>query len=809
MSMNGKLYKIGFPFLLALFWFWLMNTSLTIKDNSLPPLGFFLSPSTGFWWNALWVDQNLPKELSFSGVDGEVVFDERMVPHIFAANDHQAYFIQGYLHALHRLWQMDFSTRAAEGRLSEIIGERTLEFDKLKRRKGLAMAARMSVEHWKKDSFMISRLESYAKGVNAFISSLNVHELPIEYKILNYKPEAWSLYRSALFHKSMAEILCGRDKDLELSNAKEFFKEDFNMLFPEMDAYTDPVIPPGTKWSDVSNQANFVEMDTSTFGYFPFEKEKTISGLGSNNWAVGPDKSLKGHPVLCNDPHLSLTLPNIWYEQQIVTPEYNVYGVTFPGIAGVVIGYNKHVAWGVTNAGWDVLDWYRITWKDPDMSSYLLDGHWVQTNVRLDTIIVKNKGYVVDTVRMTHWGPVIYTDPAHKKYSLAMHWIVHDPYEQQEFRTFMSLNRARNFEDYRKACTHFPYPAQNIVFASSACDVALTVSGNMPLKSNQMGRFVMDGSSSQNKWAGFLDPLSNPSIRNPQRGFVSSANQRSTDPSFPIYFNDGDFRSFRGALLNRILASRNDWTVEDMKELQYNNHSLKAETALPAMLALLEVNSLSGQAREIYNELASWNFSYDSTSRSPVYFELWFDHFYKLVWDELTSDFTKMAIAYPNEMVVVDWLSKQPANVYFDLEKTEKREAAKDIVQMSFDSLINNLKTIERVKDWADYKAAEIVHIARIPAFGKFNVRSSGNEDIINAHAKVFGPSWRMIVELQKDSIIAYGIYPGGQSGHPGSIHYEEMIEPWAKGNYFLLNYWNQTPEPERQKIRIRFKGLK
>ncbi|MBK8954954.1 MAG: penicillin acylase family protein [Saprospiraceae bacterium] len=805
MNAMGKYVSLILRLLFPLCWMWLMNASLQIKGNGIPPLGSFFSPATGFWWNAHYMDEDQPDVMQFDGVRGEVVLDERKVPHIFAEDDRQAYFIQGYLHAMHRLWQMDFSTRAAEGRISEIVGDRALEFDKLKRRKGLPIAARMSVENWKKDSFLISRLESYVRGVNAYISEIQEHELPIEYKILNYKPEPWSLYRSALFHKSMAEILCGRDKDVELTNAKAFFKEDFAELFPEMDPLTDPVIPSGTSWNRMDYPVLKAYEDSTQIGFLPFLKESSVSGLGSNNWAVSPQMTQSGSAILCNDPHLSLTLPSIWYEQQISTPEYNVYGVTFPGIAGVVIGFNKHMAWGVTNAGWDVLDWYKIHWKDSTMVSYLMDGEWKLTNVRLDTILVKGKGYVIDTVRLTHWGPVIHTDPKHKKYSLAMHWILHDSYDQMEFRTFMSLNRAKNYDDYRKACTYFPYPAQNIVFASVSGDIAMTVSGNMPVKYDQQGRFIMDGSSARHKWAGILDPLQNPAMYNPSRGFVSSANQRSTDLNFPVYYNDGDFRSYRGLAVNRLLAQKNNWDVQSMKELQYNNLSLEAEFSLPVLMALLDSSKLNVKGREIVNQLRKWNFNYDSSSMAPVYFDLWFEYLQKMVWDELSPFADKMSIAFPNDQILVKWMLEKPHHPFFDYQKTTQKEQAKDIVQIAFDSVLYFLEKEPPIRDWADYKAAEIVHIARIPAFGKFQIRSSGNEDIINAHARIFGPSWRMIVELKKDSMVAYGIYPGGQCGHPGSAYYDHTIEPWARGEYFRLHYWNAPPENHKGYFKIHF----
>lgn len=789
-------------FAICLVWLWFAGNSWTIGETSIPPLGKFLSPSEGFWWNALSVDDPLPDELKFDGVEGEVVLDERKVPHIFCSSDHDAYFIQGYMHAMHRLWQMDFSAMAAEGRISEIIGPKAIEFDRNKRRKGLFQAARMNVEHWEKDSFLLSRIQAYVNGVNAYIHSISPKQWPVEYKLLNHRPEPWSLYRTALFHKSMAEILCGRDKDIEMTHSKIFFKHDFNFLFPEVDSLTDPVIPKGTPWPRAEFSKEEVLQDTAGIGFFPFTTETGVSGLGSNNWAVHPSKTKNGHAILCNDPHLSLTLPSIWYEQQIHTPEYSVYGVGFPGVPGIVIGFNEQIAWGVTNAGWDVLDWYKIEWQDATMKKYKLDGQWVDTNVRLDTILVKGRQAVVDSVRMTHWGPVVYTDTAHRKFGLAMHWILHEAYEQQEFRAFLTLNRAKNYEDYRFACTQFPYPAQNFAYASRTGDIALTVSGNMPLKKNQEGRFVRDGSDRNNGWHGWLDPMLNPAHKNPARGFVSSANQRSTDVDFPVYFNDGDFRSYRGAMVNTFLSKQNEWDVDAMKNLQYNSFSLKAATCLPFLMHSVDSNKRATSGKLVWETLSQWNHYYDSASVAPVYFELWFDRFYRMVWDELKTN-GSISYALPNEWSTMELADSIPDHIYFDYQATNVKETSRQIAAMAFDSVLQYIEKHPELKDWAHYKNAEIVHLTRIPAFGRYGIRTSGNEDIINAHAKTFGPSWRMIVELGKDSIVAYGIYPGGQSGAPGSSYYDHMVEPWSKGQYNRLHFWSSPPAsvPFMQKI--------
>ncbi|MCC6752790.1 MAG: penicillin acylase family protein [Saprospiraceae bacterium] len=779
------------PWILSCFWLWKLGGAIEAGEQRLPPPGKFFSPAVGMWWNAMWVDRSTPEALSLEGVQGEVYFDERMVPHIFAEGDHQAFFIQGYVHAMHRLWQMDFSARAGEGRLSEVVGPAAVEFDRLKRRKGLAEAARQSVEHWKQDSFLLSRLEAYVRGVNARINQMRARDLPIEYKLLDYAPEPWSLFRSALYHKSMAEILCGRDKDIEMNNARAFFKQDFARLFPELDSLTDPVIPRGTDWAGIPPMPQLEAGEASEVGFLPFSRDQGPAGLGSNNWAVGPWRSRSGNPILCNDPHLTLTLPSIWYEQQIATPEYRVYGVSFPGIPGVIVGFNDSIAWGVTNAGWDVLDWYRVEWKDASMSHYRLDGEWKLTNVRLDTIRIRGGGYLVDSVRLSHWGPVLYTDPAHRRYGLAMHWIIQHPPEQQEYRTFMTMNRARNYDGYREACTHFPYPAQNFAFASATGDIALTLGGNMPLKRDQQGRFVADGSISGNGWQGFLEPRYNPQVHNPERGFISSANQRTTDDAFPVYYNDGDFRAFRGTLINRYLGQRSDWGVEDMMRLQYNAYSLKAEISLPYLLASLDTSALDDRGRLIARRLQTWDLVYDSSSVEAVWYDRWFEVFQRLVWDEVLDT---PAVARPGEVATMELLRRQPESPWFDLRGTALREGAPEIARMAFDSLLSFDRQQEERQDWARYRNAAIQHLARIPAFSESGIRSPGNEDLINAHARVFGPSWRMIVELTPKGPRAYGVYPGGQEGQPGSRHYIDMIDHWSKGKYYELHFWREPP---------------
>lgn len=799
-----KFFKILLPLLLCIAWYKILNKSLNIKNNSIPPLGKFFSPSIGFWHNAWRDDRYSNQEISQSGYKGNIVIDDNNVPHIFADDTRNAYFLQGYIHAKNRLWQMDFSTRAAEGRISEIVGGRALEFDKVKRRKGFAESARNSVEVWKKFPESFALVEAYCAGVNHYIQSLEYADYPIEYKLMDFRPEAWTPYKTALFHKNMADVLCGRDHDIELTEAKKYFDADFNILFPENSNILDPVIPRGTKWNFNNVRKDSITATNPT-GFIERDRENRIDGIGSNNWAVNKLKTVNKNPILCNDPHLSLTLPSIWFEQQIITPNSHVYGVTFPGIPGVVIGFNEHIAWGVTNAGWDVMDWYAIQWQDKSKKAYQYDGQWIPTEYRIEKIKIKGGTEISDTVKLTKWGPIVYDD-THPRKDLAMHWIINDPSTSCEMDVFTDLNKSKNVNEYRSALSKFPYPAQNFAFASDNGDIALTVQGNMPIKSDQQGRFIQDGSSSANAWHGLLTAQNNPFVLNPYRNFISSANQKSTDGTFPNYFNDGDFRDYRANVINELLSKNNDWTIDKMKEMQFNNFSMKAKTAIDAMLKLVDTSTIKNSPHyTLYQSLQNWNCNYDSTSREALVFDVWFDALYKNTWDELLQDTMKKNIKLPSDQSTIELLKNNPRFRFFDIQSTPIKETAVDIVNIAFDSTAKYLLTHPLIKNWSDKKNASISHLARIDGFSVKNLVSSGAADVINAHGSTFGPSWRMIVELTDQGPIAYAIYPGGQSGAPGSKYYSNMIELWRTGRYRKLNFTNSKDSIQSRISQITF----
>jgi len=777
----------------------LLNQSLPLGGTNLPPLGAFLNPFSGFWQNAEPVKNKKTEELHFSTLSApvKVVYDERMVPHIFAANIKDANFVQGYITAQNRLWQMDISYRSTSGRLAEIMGENLIKRDKSQRRKGFGFAANNSLKSWKANPETFDLVQAYTDGINAYILQLDPKDYPLEFKLLNYQPELWTAEKSAMFTKAMAADLCFREDDLEATNAiKMLGREAFDFLYPEYNPKQTPIIPENTEWNfEASIKDTIVEEAPASIGeilYRPFEKPDPF--LGSNNWAVAGSKTASGNPILCSDPHLRLSLPSIWYEIQIHVPDANAYGVSLPGLPSVIIGFNEHIAWGQTNVGQDVTDWYTITWANDKKEAYLLDGKPIPVNYRYEKIKVKGGGEVIDTVKYTKWGPVVYEDESDYK-DMALRWLAHDETNPRELLSFINLAKAKNYDQYSAALVDYVAPPQNFVFASTEGDIAIKVNGRFPIKRHEQGRFVQDGSSSQNAWQGFIPMEQIPQVKNPERGFVSSANQHSTSPDYPYYYNGG-FEDYRGRYLNRKLAQMNKISIDDMKALQNDNHSLMAEEALPLLLQLVEGTSLSANESSTLKTLKDWDYKYEHDLAAPVIFSLWNSAFYKATWDEIYTLDKERPMLYPETWRTIALMQEDPNSKYFDDVSTPEAETAKEIAVKAFKVMLEKIRALEEEGKeirWDTYKGTQINHLASLAGLNSDLISVGGTGSALNAISRRNGPSWRMIVEMGEE-VKAYGVYPGGQSGNPGSPFYDDMIQDWTDGKYNELHFAS-TPE--------------
>jgi penicillin amidase len=485
-----------------------------------------------------------------------------------------------------------------------------------------------------------------------------------------------------------------------------------------------------------------------------------------------------------------------------------------PGTPNVIIGFNKNVAWGVTNVGADILDWYEVKFKDGNMNEYWHDNKWKSVTKRIEKIKVKGLPDKIDTVIYTHHGPVVYVNnqkPFHNNIPIghALKWIAHE--KSQELMAFYKLNRAKNYNDYVNALSFYSAPAQNFIFASNQNDIAIWVNGKFPLKAKNSGKYTLDGTNPIADWQGYIPHAHNPHVLNPTRGFVSSANQSSTDPSYPYYINWEFAPGERGRRINDRLTNMSLATIDSLRILQNDNFNLKAQDILPTLLEKLK--SSNPKVLEAVKILKKWNFQNDSDEIAPTIFENWLVNLNHLIWKDEFGGSETAPMRYPSVDRSIDLIKNDPTAKWFDNINTKNKieTLEEELVQ----SLATTLDSISAKKGplgsnwaWADWKNTSIKHLlgANNPALNKFsrlNIKMGGGKGIVNATAERWGPSWRMIVQLDKNQPKAYGIYPGGQSGNPGSGNYDNMIDKWAKGELNELLYLQNASEknPRIQKI--------
>lgn len=789
---------------------------LNTKVGLVPPLGKFLDPFHGFWQNAETGTNLEERVLRFNGLKAPVtiLFDDRRVPHIFAENDQDLYFAQGYITAKDRLWQMEFQTHAAAGRLSEIVGEQALEYDRFRRRIGMVYGAKNAVKEMEAVPEVRELGLAYTHGINAYIKNLDKKDYPTEYKILDYAPEPWTPLKSALLLKYMAWMLTGRSSDLQMSHTlAKFGEEVVKDLFPHYPKNMDPVIPEGTLWNFppikiIKPQAMFIPNLGSDF---PAYQPDLFNG--SNNWVVSGSKTASGYPILANDPHLGLNLPSIWYEIQLVSPTVNVYGVSLPGSPNVIVGFNKNIAWGVTNAEADVMDWYEIKFKDGLLNEYWYDNAWRTTHQVIEEIKLRGGKTIQDTITYTHHGPIV-TKSKEKPFSRqvpplhALRWLAHEP--SNEALAFYKLNRASNYNDYVEALSHYVCPAQNFVFADVQGDIAIWHNGKFPAKWEGQGKYIGDGSDPLYDWQGWIPHEQNPHIKNPKRGFVGSANQNPTDSNYPYYLNWYFAPYFRGHRINQLLAKMENITPDDFRKMQLDTKNLHAESVLPTLLDMIDERALNLEESEMFRVLSSWDFLSDAQKLAPTIFDQWWRKLYRAIWnDEFGGADT--FLRYPSKERTIQMIVEEPQAKWFDNVHTGLVETLAQLVNSTFtethEYLVKTLGPMNDTWQWGKYKGTVILHLAQMPGFGRLDLFVDGDLGIINATGRRHGPSWRMVVALGPE-VKAWGIYPGGQSGNPGSPHYDDFIDDWIKGELAELLFLKSKEEKsERIVSRLIMEG--
>jgi penicillin amidase len=479
----------------------------------------------------------------------------------------------------------------------------------------------------------------------------------------------------------------------------------------------------------------------------------------------------------------------------------------------VIIGFNDNIAWGVTNAGRDVLDYYEVKFKDNTQKEYLLNGTWTPATNRQEIIKVKGSADVVENIAMTYWGPTMYDDhfkdEQSKGRNLAVRWTGHDASTGVE--TFYRLNRAKNFDDYLAAISLWKCPGQNFVFASKTGDIAIKQQGSFVAKWDRQGDFIMPGIDKSYDWQGFIPNEENPFMMNPARGFVSSANQKAVDSTYPYYLGTAaSFPLYRGISVNKRLDTMTNITVAKMQQLQTSNYNVFAEVARPALNKFIDQSNLSPNAKKMVGEMNNWDLYNNGNSKGTTTFKIIWDSVENAIWgDELAG--STIPLTKPDAYVLLDQMNKDSNfSVADDIRTKGKVETLKEQVNLGIENAAKKLVELEKANklEWASFKATFIQHLTRaLPALNRVNLPIGGGENIINATKENHGPSWRMVVHLT-DEIEAYGLYPGGQSGNPGSPYYDSFVDKWAAGEYYRLLFMSKAKLVENKyaKWHIQFK---
>ena len=776
-----------------------------------------------------------------SGLDGpvDIYRDAQGIPQIYAADLHDLFFAQGYIHAQERFWQMDFWRHIGSGRLSEMFGGGEVKTDAFLRTMGWQAIAEQEWETSSPQARTI--LQAYTDGVNAYLADHRGTALSLEYgvlKLLNphYAPEPWTPVNSLTWGKAMAWDLRGNiEEEIERSMLlKVFTLDQVNQLYPPYPQDHLVIVPgfmgtaaagasgagaaplPGVDAQLAATQSNLASLDPLL--------GPSGTGIGSNSWVVAGSRTATGKPLLSNDPHLSSQMPSIWFQvglhcqpEEDVCP-YNVSGFSFAGVPGIIIGHNDRIAWGFTNVGPDVMDLYIEKVNPQNPNQYEVDGKWVDMSVHTETIQVSGGDPVTLTVRATRHGPVVsdvylpdkFTEQAGislpENYVVTLRWTALEP--AHIFEAVWGFDKAQNWDDFRAAARNFTVPAQNLVYADVDGNIGYQMPGNVPIRASGDGRLPVPGWTDQHDWTGYIPFDQLPSVYNPPAGYIVTANNAVVGPGYPyLITTDWDYGYRAQRISDLITKAPGPIDLAYLQKMQFDNTDLNAATLVP-ILAGLQVRWGTAAQAQALDELKNWDDTATADSKPALVFE---DFWWFLLKDTFANK------NFPQDywpaggsrwFEVVRQLVRQLDSPWWDDPTTaDKVETRDDIFTRAFMEAVANLQQFYG-KDPAGWPAWGKVHtvtfqnqslgqsgVAPLEAlFNRGPFQTSGGESLVNATGwKVFDsfqvdwlPSMRMIVDLGNlDNSLT--VHTTGESGHAFAAHYVDLAPLWATGKYYPM----------------------
>ena len=730
--------------------------------------------------------------------------DERGIPYIEAKNDEDLYFAQGYITASDRLWQMDLFRRTERGELSEILtagpNSIALQQDKQHRTLGFAQVAEAEVAQASLQSRAL--LEAYARGVNAYIASLDAKTLPPEFQILQYKPKPWTPADSLLVVKLFFEALSSTWR-------LDIMREALAALPPEKRAGLMPEISPFdvlVVGKDSKKQVAATAQSTGSISpvtnetLFALTRDEEIAaqalarvglyaeGLAaSNNWVVSGKRTFTGKPLLANDPHLSATAPSIWHMVHLTAPGVRVAGITAAGLPGVIIGHNDRIAWGFTNVGPDVQDVYIEKFDPANPQRYLTPSGWRDAEIRHEEIKVR-KGFmesatdtIVLDVTVTRHGPIVFEKDG-KRY--ALRWTALDPKLGNPAATHL-MNRARNWKEFSAALSSFTAPTQNIVYADTDGHIGYHAAGVVPIRKSGDGSVPNDGSTDAGEWTSYIPTDKLPTLFDPPSGIIVTANQRIVGNDYPYFLTHSWAQPYRARRILDLLNEKPKLTTDDFRKIQGDVYSFAG-----VLFARQNVKLLRGQLKPTEAKLAEtldafekWDGQINADSRvAPLVIQMRSAFRTRILNAALGEELIKI-YGWSNFEATLDRLMTEQPKEWLPKEFSSYAELMRACYEDARQALTKNLGEDESKWKWGEMVKVRFQHpLSAAPLIGsQFTIPPSpqngtgGLAATVNVGAPV---SMRLIADPGDWDNTQHGIALG-ESGIPSSPHWKDQLDDW------------------------------
>lgn len=737
----------------------------------------------------------------------EIIRDEWGVPHIYAANEHDLFFAQGFAHAQDRLFQMDLYRRLGLGRLSEVTGPSSLALDKFARYLAWPRAAQIQVDATDAETAAVS--DAYAAGVNAFIAT---QPLPAEFRLLAYRPEPWDALATSAWGVVLAwGLSCNWETEL----LRAWLLDE---LGPERAADLTPVYAAdyATTLPDERVGRRLAEgllnafHETAARG--PVGAPVFGQGLGSNNWVVSGARTASGRPQLANDPHLPPVLPTIWYANHLSSGDYHVTGFTLPGVPGVIIGHNESCAWGITNAFPDVQDVYIERFHPDDPARYEVNGEWRAAEMAEEIIRVRGRRPVRLTVRHTRHGPVFSDALPGGHADLTYDWTLFHArsHSGNHLRAVLAINRATDWPSFREGLRHWSFPSQNVVYAGTDGVIAYMMPGLVPRRRKGDGLTPAPGWLDDYGWDGFIPFEELPVYVNPPEGYLATANNCMTGDSYPYLLTGEWLTDYRVRRIRELLAARPNLTLDDQRRIQNDTVSLMARRFLAAALPVASAAAdIDPAARDALGRLGAWDGDMGVDSVAATLTFGWLVHFTRAAVAQAVGEARMETLLAKSDRVGFPFMPFYEIGYELALRWLEGGSPAwvGDVRPLLTPALRQTLDVLRRElgRDpagwtWGRVHRVAFEHeMARLPGVGRLwqpsSMPAAGDGYTVNQSDTTphFPPdpatiiaSCRLIIDIGAwdESLAAL---PGGQSGHPASPHYRDRLAEWSAGRYFPL----------------------